>query len=455
MEKAAQLGMAAIKQREKGEAPVSVLLRDDAFCMALMQHRSDQGVRLPDVGEIPAKSSKLAYLQALKGRDLTQVAEARKSCDGEDKIREILLKLLEIAPDFLGEAQRELLKQPRPNADLQSYWAGLPLLLGSSRIYEASHPLFDGGTSDREAFLCLCSILARDPDQRISINDEDEKTGARNTIEIGAAPRRICPPEMGGVSSGTNAGIYHYEIDHPGGEFIFFSCLWPETKHLETVIDSEPFDERPGYYLMARNSYYLQEIGAFCLHSGDTQVTFLNRDGIVTGAVGHDLRSEAKEILAALEARGVEGEDLTAMRAYLDLGAVSVLDDDLCAVVECLHPLHMDLLGDPRMEHNGSNTYGAPRATLEALYPDGFEASVGRYSSADLPAGRLHLYVPNIASPHRRPQGIEALDRAVGRESSDLWFVLSDRELDLGDDPHLVTTMRRLAPPVVEVEVDL
>lgn len=49
-------------------------------------------------------------------------------------------------------------------------------------------------------------------------------------------------------------------------------------------------------------------------------------------------------------------------------------------------------------------------------------------------------------------QGLEAVDPAVGRKSEDLRFVLAARKLDLGSDPHLMSSMRNLQcePPTPE-----
>lgn len=50
-------------------------------------------------------------------------------------------------------------------------------------------------------------------------------------------------------------------------------------------------------------------------------------------------------------------------------------------------------------------------------------------------------------------QGLETLNGLSGRNDTEVIFVLSDRLLELGDDPHLHATMRSL--PEVEPEAAL
>ncbi|MFG6080329.1 hypothetical protein ACEUZ9_000879 [Paracoccus litorisediminis] len=101
-----------------------------------------------------------------------------------------------------------------------------------------------------------------------------------------------------------------------------------------------------------------------------------------------------------------------------------------------------------------SYIYGAPKATLEAFLVTankGDETAAAEDLTAlteggdkvTLPEGRYHLYVPNRASKVPK-RGIAALDTTLGRKTEDLWFVLSDRQLDLGDDPKMVACMRHL-----------
>jgi len=71
------------------------------------------------------------------------------------------------------------------------------------------------------------------------------------------------------------------------------------------------------------------------------------------------------------------------------------------------------------------------------------------------PVGQLREFknVPNLASRSRYDQGLKALDAAVVRKSEEMWFVLANRKLDLGEDPHLMTSMRRfMGDPPVQAE---
>jgi len=133
-------------------------------------------------------------------------------------------------------------------------------------------------------------------------------------------------------------------------------------------------------------------------------------------------------------------------------------DYDLIDRVSGAHP---DLLGHLGMRLDRSQIFGIPidgLRTLATRLCDGDETRVeAAVTSAltgaavlDLPAGPLHLYVPNIASPNRSETAEPLLNAVTGRSDRALMFLLADRPLDLGPDPHAVGTMRRLPPAASE-----
>ncbi|MBW3243261.1 hypothetical protein KUV57_11190 [Epibacterium sp. DP7N7-1] len=444
----------------KGETSIEALMGDDAFCVAMMQHRVGQGLRLPKQNPSIPFSKRLAFLEAL--RDDKGVAEARRSCNGFGKLMDQLREFKKIEDEqnraYLIGSTLALIKESAE----ASKWAAKYLLFGESRIPQAAILLHEEGTDTCEALGIVMDLMRKQVARSMTISDRNPDTEALSFIRVGEHPSHIAFPETASPKSGTNAAIFHYEIDHPGGDFLFFNQLWPDNdpagRRVESILDADPLFVNDMHQLMAQNSYYLQTMDIFRVPAGDTCVTLLERGGVISAAVGHDLSAEADDLLQALEGRMVPISDLEALEGFLRGGEPEGDDWDWDAI-ERVQEQHPDLLGNAQMGMERSSIMGAPRTVLEALMDagDGTDAArarveemIGEHAVLNLPAGRYHLHVPNLASRARYNQGIAGLDAAVGRKTKDLWFVLADRPLDLGEDPHMMTSMRRLAgePPV-------
>lgn len=454
---------AVLASKDPEQSPVAALLGDDAFCALLMSHRMGQGLRIPPQSDLVPHSARLAYLQALV--DGEDIAQARAACNGHQAQLELLEKIR--ATENPSEDVLSLVPHlERFLADPQttSYWTGLPLLYGENRIAQHVIPLHQPDTLAEAAIGIVMGALARRPDRSVTISDRDARTEAMGFIRVGIDPAHFAFPETASVKSGTNAAIYHYEIDHPGGDFAFFNSLDLDGTHFSALADKvlrdDPLYINDGAQMMARCSYYLQTLGLFHVPAGDTRVILAGENGILSAAVERDRSQQAEGILAELEGRGVRASERMAMADYLTKAEVE--DDYDWDVIEDMQSRFPDILGhEIGMER--SYIIGGSRTLMEerileicggdaALAAADISSALEGATIIDLPAGRHHLYVPNRYSTTRREAGLAALDHACGHSHEDLWFVLSEEPLDLGDDPHMVMTMRRL--PIEAPEAD-
>ncbi|WP_411839637.1 hypothetical protein [Paracoccus sp. ME4] len=454
---------AVLAAKDPEQSPVTALLGDDAFCALLMSHRMGQGLRIPAQSDIVPHSARLAYLQALV--DGEGIAPARAACNGHRAQLELLKKIRATenpSEDVLSLVPH--LERFLADPETSSYWTGLPLLYGENRIAQHVIPLHQPDTPAEAAIGIVMGVLARRPDRSMTISDRDARTEALGFIRIGTDPAHFAFPETASVKSGTNAAIYHYEIDHPGGDFAFFNSLHLDGTHFSALADkvlrNDPLYINEGAQMMARCSYYLQTLGLFHVLAGDTRVTVAGEDGILSAAVDHDWRHKADRMLSALAEKRISPAEHAAMSDYLTKAEVE--DDYDWDVIEDMQSRYPDILGHViRMDR--SYIIGGSRAQMEerilaacggdaALAAADIDAALHDATIIDLPAGRHHLYVPNRYSTTRYESGLAALDRACGNAHQDLWFVLLEQELDLGCDPHMVMTMRRL--PVEAPEPD-
>jgi hypothetical protein len=447
-------------------SPMHRLLDDDAFCTLLMRHRAGQGISLPDEDGTMPHSARLAFLHALATGE--GVAEAREGCDGRQGLLARLARAREMidSQEFSGASDapsiREMLissltamlDRGTPN----SHWAAQYLLYGSGRIPQSAIPLHEPGTPVDRALELVLGLLRRPPDPDLTISDRDPVSDAVGFIRIGRRPAHFGFPETGSPKTGTNAALLHYEIDHPGGPFcIFTQADGPIGERMMEIQEDCPLYLNDPHQLMALNSFWLREIGAFCARCGDTQITFLDRDGVISASEYPDLSTDAERIRTELASRGVDGADLNALAPFLR-GEKGVPDHDW-DLIERVSGAHPDLMGHLGMAIERPHIFGISRARLEemAVALSGVESAEAALKEAlsgavtlDLPAGPLHLYVPNLASPGRRNDAEGLLNGVTGRADRELMLLLADRPLDLGPDPHAVTTMRRLPPAAPE-----
>lgn len=446
---------AVLASKDPKHSPVAALLGDDAFCALLMSHRLGQGLRIPPQSDLVPHSARLAYLQALVDGD--DIAWARTTCDGHQAQLELLKKIRAMenpSEDVLSLVPH--LESFLADPQTSSYWTGLPLLYGENRIAQHVIPLHEPETPAEAAVGIVMGALARRPDRSMTISDRDARTEALGFIRIGTDPAHFAFRETASVKSGTNAAIYHYEIDHPGGDFAFFNSLHLDGTHFRAMADkvlrNDPLYINDGAQMMARCSYYLQTLGLFHVPAGDTRVTVAGEDGILSAAVDHDWRHKADSVLSALAEQGIGPAEQSAMSDYLTKAEVE--DDYDWDVIEDMQSRFPDILGHV-IGMDRSYIIGGSRAQMEEriLVACGGDPAVAAadISSAlegatiiELPAGRHHLYVPNRYSTTRHEAGLAALDKACGHSHEDLWFVLSEEPLDLGADPHMVMTIRRL-----------
>jgi len=431
-------------------APIHQLLGDDAFCTLMMGHRGEQGVQLPDQGGSLPPSARLSFLHALAAGE--GVAEAREGCDGRRKMLARLARARESSDltirDLLVRSLEAILDQEDPN----SHWAAQYLLYGSERIPQSAIPLHERDTSPEAAVAVVGALMRRPPDRSLTIPDRDPITEATGFIRIGRNPAHFGFPETGSPKTGTNAAILHYEIDHPGGPFCLFTDAGgPIGERMDEIQEACPLYINDPHQLMALNTYWLREIGAFCAPCGDTQITFLDRDGVISASEYPDLSADAGRIMAELGARGLEREKLDSLAPFLR-GEKGVPDHDW-DLIDQVSESHPDLMGHLGMAIDRSHIFGVPRAQLETLARDlcgpdlagaAVDAALTGAVTLDLPAGPLHLYVPNIATTSRSQDAEPLLNTVTGRQDRELMFLLADRPLDLGPDPHAVTTMRRV-----------
>jgi hypothetical protein len=447
-------------------APIHQLLGDDSFCALMMRHRAEQGVQLPDQdGALPA-SARLAFLHALANDE--GVAEAREGCDGRRGLLARLARAREMvdSQEFSGASDapsiREMLissltamlERENPN----SHWAAQYLLYGSGRIPQVAIPLHERDTPPETAVRIIRGLLAQRPERLITISDRDPVTDSVGFIRIGERPAHFGFPETGSPKTGTNAAVLHYEIDHPGGPFCLFTDAGgPIGERMIEIQEACPLYINDPHQLMALNTYWLREIGVFCAPCGDTQITFLDRDGVISASEYPDFSADAGRIMAELGARGLEREKLDSLAPFLR-GEKGVPDHDW-DLIDQVSESHPDLMGHLGMAIDRSHIFGVPRARLETLARDlcgpdlagaAVDAALTGAVTLDLPAGPLHLYVPNIATTSRSQDAEPLLNTVTGRRDRKLMFLLADRPLDLGPDPHSVTTMRRV--PVVGPE---
>lgn len=444
-------------------APIHQLLGDDSFCALMMRHRAEQGVQLPDQdGALPA-SARLAFLHALANDE--GVAEAREGCDGSRGLLARLSRAREVvdSQEFSGASDapsiREMLissltamlERENPN----SHWAAQYLLYGSGRIPQVAIPLHEPGTPVDQAVDVVLGLMRRPPDPNLTISDQDPVTDAVGFIRIGEVPAHFGFPETGAPRTGTNAAILHYEIDHPGGPFCLFTDAGgPIGERMDEIQEACPLYINDPHQLMALNTYWLREMGAFCVPCGDTQITFLDRDGVISASEYPDFSADAGRIMEELVARGVDEAKLDGLAPFLR-GEEGVPDHDW-DLIERISGVHPDLMGHLGMDIDRSQIFGVPRDRLEALARDlcgpeladaAVEAALTGAVTLDLPAGPLHLYVPNVATRSRSEEAEPLLNGVTGRRDRELMFLLADRALDLGPDPHSVSTMRRAPAP--------
>lgn len=448
-------------------APIVTLLDDDDFCTLMMQLRMEQGMRLPKQNPDLPPSLRLGFLHALAAGEGERAA--RNECDGRAKLEKSLRKAKD-SPDedvraYLVPYLEKMLQPGNRNSD----WSAKYLLFGRARISQEAIPLHEAETSAEDVVHIVTGLLQDPVAPLLDISDRQGDTGEVAFIRIGLKPDHFSFPETASAKTGTNAAVFHYEIDHPGGDFLFFNQIehpgGAAGKFFSDLEEHDPLYINDLHQLMARNSYYLHGAGIFHVPAGDTRVTMLLRDGVLSAAVDHDQTSEAGSILEALRGRGMSREEEASMSPFLNKAEVE--DDYDWDTIERLQSEHPDLLGYAGMGMERSYIFGVPKAALFDLllqHAEGDEAKaaadleiMSRTAEAvPLEAGRYHLHVPNLASTTRHQQGLEALDRAVGRKSEDLWFVLADHKLDLGSDPHMMSSMRKLncEPPAPEPVCD-
>lgn len=444
---------ALLDQRSDDTSPITAILMDDASCALIMAHRITQGLRLPKQNTSIGRSNRLAYLQALA--DNSDIEAARIACDGTEVMLSRINRFEKVEDPTIRALLISSAKKMMDPTMSSSFFVGQYLLYGEGRIAQESIPLHQTDTSTAEALSIIEALLQRPVNEEITISDRDDSE-ATNFIRVGKAPAHFSFPETASPRTGTNASLLHYEIDHPGGDMVFFTSpggFGPLSDMMLAIEDRNPLYINEMPQLMAVNSLYLQEMGAFCVPSGDTCITMLLRDGVLTAAERPDLSRETDHILEALAGRGVTAAELGAMSDFLR--RVEVEDDYDWEVVERLGAAHPDLLGYQSMDINMSRTFGISKDHLLAQAVELFQGDtsaaaeevanfVNGAEMIELPAGRYHLYVPNLASKTRYEDALPALNHVSGREDADMIFVLADRALDLGDDPHLVATMRAL-----------
>lgn len=439
-------------------APLYTLLANDAFCTALMALRATQGWKIPAQDPSLAPSGRLAYLHALAAG--SGVADARARCDGT-ATHQHRLDTIRSAVDLDAEMRAlliqslEALLHPK---DLPSQWPGLYLLLGGERIRQEAIPLYEEETTPAQAVEVVRALLQCPPEPAVTIGDTHSTTGAKGFIRLGANPSHFGFPETADTKTGTNAAIFHYELSHPGGEVLFFSTRDVSADalgdHIRQALEDCPLYINDLHQMMAVNSYCLQSLGIACVPAGDTQVTLLKRGEVITGAVTPDYRPDAEAILSALTERGATGKDRAAIGAWLRQEEPEGDEDHDWDLLKNTAARHPDLLGHWGMGMEESRIFIVPKATLRQLAlrlhagdhaaAEAEMAEVCAISEAvEMPAGTLHLYVPNLASEKRYDQAGPALNACAQREDREIWLTLSTQPLDLGDDPHTCSTMRR------------
>ena len=440
-------------------SPITALLMDDTFCTLLMAHRSEQGMALPEQSALVDASDRLAYLHAL--RDGAAVAEARENCDRTKLFRKQRAEAMAHLNIDMRAALKKMFTAELSPENQPSFFAGQYVIYGEERIAQSAIPLHQPETGLDDVIAIVSNLLRRSPDPCITISDRNPDTKQTGFIRVGTHAAHFTFPEAGDPKCGSRAAILHYEIDHPGGEMIFFTTpgnFGPLSDMMLGIEDRNPLYINEMPQLMAVNSLYLQEMGALCVPCGDTCITMLLRDGVLTASERPDLSGEVEEILNALEQRGVPTAQRTSLSEFLR--KVEVEDDYDWGTVESLSALHPDLLGNQEMDIEMSHVFGIHKAALleHALRLCDADVTAAQVevdefingsASINLPAGPHHLYVANLAS-HRRNDALPAFNKVSGREDQDLIFVLADHPLDLGDDPDLVSTMRRLAPLPVD-----
>ncbi len=405
-----------------------LLLSDDAFCALMMGHRAGQGVQLPDQdGALPA-SARLAFLHALATGE--GVAEAREGCDGRKGLLARLARAREMidSQEFSGASDvpsiREMLISSLTamleREDPNSHWAAQYLLYGGERIPQVAIPLHQRDTPPEAAVLIITGLLAQRPARLITVSDRDPVTEAVGFIRIGEAPAHFAFPETGAPRTGTNAAILHYEIDHPGGPFCLFTDAGgPIGERMDEINEACPLYINDPHQLMALNTYWLREMGAFCVPCGDTQITLLDRDGVVSASEYPDFSADADRLLALLGERGISREEQEQLTPFLR-GEDGDPDHDW-DLIERLSAEHPDLLGHPGMAIERSQIFGIPLERLRDLALDlcggdmsateaAVEKAIEGAARLDLPTGPLHLYVfMSRTSPRRaagrRPRG--------------------------------------------------
>ncbi|MFG6080330.1 hypothetical protein ACEUZ9_000880 [Paracoccus litorisediminis] len=303
-------------------SPLHALLRDDDFCVKLMTHRLSQGMRLPEQNASLPASPRLAFLHALAaGGD---VSNARVECDGLSAVGKILAKAEKLRAMPGGEEILRHFSALIDSDDRKSYWLLQPLFHGEDKIRQGVIPLRDSKTGIEEAVDIVHDILKRQISAVIIFSDMAPELLPQGFIQVGTHPAHIAFPEMRGSNSGADAALLHYEIDHPGGDFLFFNTLSPYGLHcektLKALVDGNPLNINEMPQMMA----------AFLVPAGDTQVTLLPRDGCLVAAVNHDLSGEADEILSSLADRGMSEDDLRNISGWLRTGEIE--DDDLWEV---------------------------------------------------------------------------------------------------------------------------
>lgn len=439
-------------------APLYTILADDAFCTALMALRATQGWQIPAQDPSLAPSGRLAYLHALAAG--SGVADARARCDDTANTQH-RLDTIRGAVDLDAEMRALLIQSLEvllhPKARI-SQWPGLYLLLGGERIRQEAIPLYEEETTPAQAVEVVRALLQCLPEASVTIGDTHPTTGAKGFIRLGANPSHFGFPETADTKTGTNAALFHYELEHPGGDVLFFSTsdvsAGPVGDHIHQTLEDCPLCINDLHQMMAVNSYCLQTLGIACVPAGDTQVTLLKRGDVLTAAECPDMRPDAGQILDALAARGVNAHDCAAIGAWLRQEEPEGDDDHDWDLLEATAQAHPDLLGHWGMDMEEPRIFFAPKATLDALalrlHAGNTEAAQAEVAeictiaeAVAMPAGVLHLYVPNLASEKRQPQAGPALNACAQRADRQVWCVLSPSPLTLGEDPHIVTTMRR------------
>jgi hypothetical protein len=435
-------------------SPIEAILMDDAFCTMMMQHRMSQGMKLPEQSPSVDLSSRLSYLHALASG--TGVAEARELSDMTGRTLKKISELKDILDPEIREKLVNTFKQMTSPGNRASYFAGQYILYGEERIAQSSIPLHQSETSDEDVLAIVSRLLERTPDAVMTISDANPLTKEVGFIRVGLDPKHFSFPETGAAAVKESSAILHYEIDHPGGDMVFFTTPGGGEQLDELMMDIE--DSNPLYInempqLMAVNSLYLQQMGAFCVPSGDTCITIIEREGVLTAAERPDLTGDADDLLFGLFMRDVPNVELLAMSDFLH--QVEMEDDYDWDTVEKLYKEHPDILGHQEMKIERSHVFGISRSALlehalrlcegdEETAQDEVEEFVEGSAQITMPEGRLHLYVANLASKDRYKDALPAFNRISGRQDEDMIFVLSDSELDFGDDPRIVSTMRKL-----------